>query len=70
MKAALLATYEAIPAPKVVIASGCCPISGGPFHDSSEIVGDLNSLIPVDLYIPGCPPHPLTTLHALLAFFK
>ena len=70
MKAALLATYEAIPAPKVVIASGCCPISGGPFHGSGEIVGDLNSLIPVDLYIPGCPPHPLTTLHALLAFFK
>lgn len=70
MKAALLATYEAIPAPKVVIASGCCPISGGPFHGSSEIVGDLNSLIPVDLYIPGCPPHPLTTLQALLAFFK
>jgi len=70
MKAALLATYEAVPAPKVVIASGCCPISGGPFHGSSEIVGDLNSLIPVDLYIPGCPPPPLTTLHALLAFFK
>jgi Ni,Fe-hydrogenase III small subunit/Pyruvate/2-oxoacid:ferredoxin oxidoreductase delta subunit len=70
MKAALLATYEAVPAPKVVIASGSCPISGGPFHGSSDIVGDLNSLIPVDLYIPGCPPHPLTTLHALLAFFK
>jgi NADH:ubiquinone oxidoreductase subunit B-like Fe-S oxidoreductase len=54
----------------VVIASGGCAISGGPFYGSSEIVGDLNSLIPVDLYIPGCPPHPLTTLHALLAFFK
>ena len=70
MKAALLATYEAVPAPKVVIASGSCAISGGPFYGSSEIVGDLNSLLPVDLYIPGCPPHPLTTLHALLAFFK
>ena len=70
MKAALLATYEAVPAPKVVIASGGCAISGGPFYGSSAIIGDLNSLIPVDLYIPGCPPHPLTTLHALLAFFK
>jgi Ni,Fe-hydrogenase III small subunit len=70
MQTALLDTYAAVPAPKVVIASGCCPISGGPFHGSSEIIGDLNSLIPVDLYIPGCPPHPLTTLHALLAFFK
>ncbi len=70
MKAAVLSTWEAVPAPKVVIASGCCSISGGPFYGSKDIVGDLNSLIPVDLYIPGCPPHPLTTLHALLQFFK
>ena len=70
MRQALMDTYDAVPSPKVVIASGCCPISGGPFFDSEEIVGDLNSLLPVDLYIPGCPPHPLTTLHALLSFFK
>jgi len=70
MHAALMATYEAVPAPKVVIASGSCAISGGPFRGSPEVVGDLNSLIPVDLYIPGCPPHPLTTLHALLNYFK
>ena len=70
MKTALLTTYEAVPSPKVVIASGCCSISGGPFYGSGEVVGDLNSILPVDLYIPGCPPHPLTTLHALLKFFK
>ncbi len=70
MKQALFDTFEAVPSPKVVIASGACAISGGPFYGSSEVVGDLNSLIPVDLYIPGCPPHPLTTLHALLQFFK
>jgi Ni,Fe-hydrogenase III small subunit/NAD-dependent dihydropyrimidine dehydrogenase PreA subunit len=70
MKQALLDTYEAVPSPKVVIASGSCSISGGPFFGSSEIVGDLSRLIPVDLFIPGCPPHPLTTLHALLSFFK
>jgi Ni,Fe-hydrogenase III small subunit len=70
MKQALLDTYDAVPSPKVVIASGCCSISGGPFFGSEEIIGDLNSLIPVDLYIPGCPPHPLTTLHALLKYFK
>ncbi len=70
MKAALLATYEAVPSPKVVIASGSCAIAGGPFYGSPEVVGDLGSLLPVDLYIPGCPPHPLTTLHALLKFFK
>lgn len=70
MKQALLDTYEAVPSPKVVIASGCCSISGGPFYGSEEIIGDLNSLISVNLYIPGCPPHPLTTLHALLKYFK
>ena len=70
MRAALLATWAAVPAPKVVIASGACPISGGPFYGSEEIVGDLNSIIPVDLYIPGCPPHPLTTLQALLDYFR
>ncbi len=70
MKQALLDTYDAVPSPKVVIASGCCSISGGPFYGSEEIVGDLSSLLPVDLYIPGCPPHPLTTLHALLSYFK
>jgi len=70
MKQALLLTYEAVPDPKVVIACGSCPISGGPFHGSEEVVGDLNSIIPVDLYIPGCPPHPLTILHGLLNYFK
>ncbi|MCD6534264.1 MAG: hydrogenase [Deltaproteobacteria bacterium] len=70
MRQATLSTYAAVPNPKVVIACGACAISGGPFYDSDEIVGDLNSLISVDLYIPGCPPHPLTTLHALLNYFK
>lgn len=70
MKQALMDTYDAVPSPKVVIAGGCCAISGGPFFGSDEIVGDLNRLVSVDLFIPGCPPHPLTTLHALLSYFK
>ncbi len=70
MRAALLATYEAVPAPKVVIASGACAISGGPFAGSDQVSEGLDSILPVDLYIPGCPPHPMTTLQALLAFFK
>lgn len=70
MKTALMVTYDAVPSPKVVIAAGACAISGGPFYGSPELVGDLGTIVPVDLYIPGCPPHPLTTLHALLQFFK
>jgi len=70
MKTALLQTYEATPAPKVVIAVGSCTLSGGPFRGSAEITEGLDQLLPVDLYIPGCPPHPLTNLHALLTYFK
>ena len=70
MKTALLQTYEAIPSPKVVIAVGSCTMTGGPFRGSAEIAEGLDSLLPVDLYIPGCPPHPMTNLHALLTFFK
>lgn len=70
MKTALLQTYEATPAPKVVIAVGSCTISGGPFTGSPEITEGLDTILPVDLFIPGCPPHPMTNLHALLSFFK
>lgn len=70
MKTALLQTYEAVPEPKVVIAVGSCALTGGPFRGSPEITEGLDSILPVDLFIPGCPPHPMTNLHALLTFFK
>jgi Ni,Fe-hydrogenase III small subunit len=70
MKTALLQTHEAVPAPKVVIAVGSCTLSGGPFRGSPEITEGLDRLLDVDLFIPGCPPHPLTNLHALLKYFK
>ena len=70
MKTALMQTYEAVAAPKVVIAVGSCTISGGPFWGSPEVSEGLETLLPVDLFIPGCPPHPLTNLHAFLSFFK
>ncbi len=70
MKTALLQTYEAVPDPKIVVAVGSCTITGGPFVGSPEITEGLDTILPVDLFIPGCPPHPLTNLHAFLAFFK
>lgn len=66
MEAALLTTYEAVPEPKLVIACGACAIAGGPFVDSPEVCNGIGDLLPVDLYIPGCPPHPYTTLDGLL----
>jgi len=66
MKLALEKTYEAIPSPKIVIAVGACAISGGPYSGHPEQHGGADSTLPVDLYVPGCPPHPLTILDGIL----
>lgn len=66
MRLALERTYEAVPPPKLVIAVGACAASGGPFAGSPEVAGGVGTILPVDLWVPGCPPHPLTTLDGLL----
>ncbi|HET9708181.1 MAG TPA: hypothetical protein VFP39_07740 [Gemmatimonadales bacterium] len=66
MRRALRDTYDAVPEPKLVLAVGACALSGGPFRGSPEVAGGVPPEIPVNLWIPGCPPHPLTMLDGIL----
>jgi Ni,Fe-hydrogenase III small subunit len=66
MALAVQKTYEAVPSPKIVIAVGSCAISGGPFRDQPHVLNGADALVPVDLYVPGSPPHPLTILDGIL----
>ena len=58
--------YEQTPDPKVVIAIGSCGIEGGVFYESYNLVGPIDQFIPVDVYVPGCPPRPEAIIEAVV----
>jgi NADH:ubiquinone oxidoreductase subunit B-like Fe-S oxidoreductase len=67
MREALQRTYDAMPAPKWVVAVGACALDGGLYAGSYACVGGVSAVVPVDLHIPGCPPTPATLVKGLLA---
>ena len=66
MELALRKTYDATPAPRLVVAVGACGCSGGIFGQNYASLGGVDKVIPVDVYIPGCPPNPHALLHGIL----
>jgi Ni,Fe-hydrogenase III small subunit len=66
MELALRKTYDATPDPKLVVAVGACGISGGIFGTNYATRGGVDQVIPVDVYIPGCPPRPEALLFGIL----
>jgi Ni,Fe-hydrogenase III small subunit len=67
METALLKTYEATPDPKLVVAVGDCAKTCGVFKGSYAIAGSVDKIIPVDVFVPGCPPEPADILRGILA---
>lgn len=66
MQTAVIRCYEAMPDPKMVIAVGSCAISGGVHKGGYTEANGLDSILPVDVYIPGCPPHPWSVIHGIM----
>lgn len=63
MRMPALRAYEAAPDPKLVVSYGACGCTGGIFHDNYCVWGGTDKLLPVDVYIPGCPPSPAQTIY-------
>jgi NADH-quinone oxidoreductase B subunit len=66
----LLRIYEQMPEPKFVVAVGSCGISGGAFQGCYNVVGSIGEVIPVDAYVPGCPPRPEAIIHGVVALLQ
>ncbi|MGZ5863696.1 MAG: NADH-quinone oxidoreductase subunit B family protein [Methyloceanibacter sp.] len=70
MREALMRTYRATPDPKWVVAVGDCAVDGGLFADSYAVTGGVGDVVPVDIYIRGCPPSPEQLLKGLIALLE
>jgi membrane-bound hydrogenase subunit mbhJ len=63
---ALVSIYEQMPSPKAVVAVGSCPVSGNVFVGSPTITAPLDQVVPVDVYVPGCPPRPQDLVEGIM----
>ena len=62
--------YEQMPNPKYVMALGTCACSGGIFRGSYAVMGGVDKVIPVDIYVPGCPPRPEAIIDGIVKLLK